>query len=67
MVVAIYTYLFITALFAVVGVILWWDSHEECDVIGSRMFFLSPIWPLAGLYFIVKEARKMWKSTGWSR
>lgn len=67
-----FLYLWVTVVVALIGVMLWSDNHRECDAIGARTFFLSPLWPLvalcyAAIYLCMAPAAvgRMWKDAGW--
>lgn len=58
--VAIFLWLFLALVFALFGLLLWADPFGAGDKqTGSRIFFVSPVWPIAFVVWLVMNFRKL--------
>ena len=58
--VAITVWLFLSLVFAVCGLLLWAFPVDSDDKqAGSRIFFVSPVWPIAFVVWLVMNFRRL--------
>lgn len=58
--VAIIVWLHLSLVFALFGLFLWAFSDDSDDKrFGSRVFFVSPVWPIAFVVWLVMNFRKL--------
>lgn len=57
---AIFLWLFLALVFALFGLFLWAFSVDSDDKrFGSRIFFVSPVWPIAFAVWLVMNFRML--------
>ena len=58
--VAIVLWLHLSLVFALFGLLLWADPFGAGDKqTGSRIFFLSPVWPIAFVVWLAMNFRRL--------
>ena len=63
--VAITVWLFLSLVFALFGLLLWACAVDSDDKrFGSRVFFVSPVWPIAFLVWLVMNSRRLIADAG---
>ena len=66
--VAIIVWLHLSLVFALFGLFLWAFSVDSDDKrFGSRIFFVSPVWPVAFLVWLVMNFRRLLADAGWGQ
>lgn len=59
---AIFLWLFLSFVFAVCGLLIWAGSDDKQT--GSRIFFVSPVWPIAFVVWLVMNFRRLLADAG---